>query len=164
MLNLNTPTLWRGGAAIGVAVALGIASFVLLMNPRSGPASDELTLQGISSVDLASRGLTLKVPPAEFVPKVDKREIESSRTGEVSPLGFDLPIREIVLAQVADSSVVPPIDRVLWVVNLDVTGVRMPLLGPAGSPQDTPYLYSLFFVDPETGGFVYSASAGAPIK
>jgi hypothetical protein len=122
------------------------------------PASDEVTLQGIPAEKLADVGMTLRPPPSDFAPKMGKQEIEALRVSGGSSLGSDLPIREILLAQVSDKSKVPPIDQVLWVVSLDVSGARMPNLAPWG-PHDFSYLYSLVFVDPDTGAFVYSTEA-----
>jgi hypothetical protein len=128
---------------------------------RSDPNPETLALAGVSPERLAGIGITLKAPPSDFVPKIGKRDIEASSVSGVSSLGFDLPIREIVLAQVSDKSKVPPMDRVLWVVSLDVSGARMPNLGPGGPgiPDYFPYLYSLVFVDPDTGVFVNAVEA-----
>ncbi len=148
-------------ATAAVALLVAASSVLFLTNAGSSPASDEVTLQGVSPERLAGVGITLKAPPADFAPKIGKQDIEGSRASGVSPLGFDLPIREIVLAHVSDKSKVPPIDRVLWVVSLDVSGARMPNLGPGGPglPDYFPYLYSLVFVDPDSGAAVYTAEA-----
>lgn len=149
-------------AAVAV-VSAALAIYIGLTSSGEGgdPGDGKSLLQGVPPEALANAGITLKAPPPDFVPKIGQQEIEASRVSGASSLGFDLPIREIALAHVSDNSRVPPINRVLWVVSLDVSGARMPNLGPGGPglPDYFPYLYSLVFVDPDTGAFVYSVEA-----
>lgn len=129
----------------------------------SGSTSDQVTLDGISSTDLVVAGISLTAPPADFAPKVDKEKIAASSAVRSSSAKPGLPIKQMVLAHVTGAALVPPIDRVLWVVSFDVEGLRVPSLGPAGAPEDFPYVYSLVLVDPDTGSVVYSDwAAGLP--
>ena len=70
---------------------------------------------------------------------------------------------QTVLATVIDERRVAFSGRRLWVVNLDVSGHRIPLHGPPGSPPDTGFLYRIVFVDPETGQGLYGLSVGESI-
>jgi hypothetical protein len=70
----------------------------------------------------------------------------------------------VTLAYVRSEAFQPAIDGLVWVVNMDVSGRRLPLHGPPGSAPYTTYLYQLAFVDADTGTLLHNISKGAPLK
>ncbi len=145
------------GGFLSIALVIG---GLLVITAGSGSSQNVVVLDGVSPVDLGRDGITLLQPPARTTPKVSAEQ--AAQAARISP--DDPPVKQVLLATVVDQTRPPAIDRVLWVVNLDVTGLKMPLYGPRGSPPDTPFLYSIVFVDPETGQQLYTISLGAPIN
>jgi hypothetical protein len=160
---LSTSSGQMAFAALGIAAILAAAVTATLLL-GSGAASDEVALEGISNEQLLAAGISLTVPPPDFAPKVDEAPIAASSAIQSYNPKFDLPVKQMVLAHVTGTTLVPPVDRVLWVVSFDVAGLRMAAHGPIGSPPDFPYLYNLVFVDPDTGQVVYSDSAAGEPK
>lgn len=123
-----------------------------------------LALQGVPADALKDEGITLFAPSPGFQPATsadNARQVGLTRFPEH-------PVKEVVLARVRMDNHVPPVDRDLWVVNLDAAGAKVQASGiprdlSGGAVSEAPWtatvIYELVFVDPQDGAFLYRAQA-----
>lgn len=122
---------------------------------RTLAAGDRLTLDGVPEDTLKSAGITLTRPLASSTAKASAADAEAVALAN----GPGVPLKETALGQLHDDSRVPPVDKLVWVVSLDPTSVKVPAFGPPGSPPYADTIYWLIFIDAQTGQFFYSTSA-----
>jgi hypothetical protein len=154
-----------GIGIIGAAVA--VLSIVLLTATAKG-GETHLELAGVSSKELKdSRGIDLFVPAEDSAPQISKERAETTGAeSQVSSSDSSVKAREVVLARLVNNEVKPPIDRLVWVVNLDPSTVKIeqigggPIQGTAIATPDSPLVlqYSLAIIDAKTGELLYNIS------
>ena len=158
---------WRA-ALLGLLLLL-VALLIALVAIDEQSPFDRLPLQGVPQELLARDGLSLYAVDASTAPSfsADAALQDASRR-----FGGTDSVREIVLARVVESSLVPLgnritddgtkpyVDRLAWVVNYEPKKNGRSVVGwtGAGKAPYQPSTYHVMFLDANTGEFLFSVS------
>jgi hypothetical protein len=113
-----------------------------------------LPIQSASAADLALQGVVLRQPGSTAT---------VARTQAVAAAQARFPraqIREVFLAQLADTNTQPNIDLLCWGVSLVLPANEIQTKGPMPGLSRSAPKYLIFFFDAHTGAFVEGISAG----
>jgi hypothetical protein len=153
---MSIVTRFGWGAPILATLAVGaLAVSYVLIGPSGGTAQQYL--DGVPADVLATRGIVLSEAPAGYEPRVTA---DDAREAALYP---NAPLREVKLANLKtvatdDMSINIRVDQVVWVLNYEPSGIRVPG-GPVGTSVNKTE-YSLAFVDADTGEFLFGFASG----
>jgi len=158
ILGRVVPLKYAVGAA---AVLLAISGSVAVVATTSFDAKPppHVAVPGVSAERLAEGGISLSPASAAEASVTPDSAV---RAGSV--LGLSK-VRGTVLAQLHDSSSVPNIDRLVWVVSFDPTGSGRSAGGPFDPDKErvgVPVAWSIAFVDAVTGDLLSVHEGGLP--
>lgn len=147
-------TLRYGGATVGVIiVASGFIAAYAALADESAPQAARVEVPGVSSERLQKSGITLVLPPQGVAASISEQSALEIAAGPGRTK-----VKSSALAQLYDSSSVPPIDRLVWVVSYDTIGSPRSGgggFGPGGEHTETPIAWSLAFIDAVTGELLF---------
>ena len=146
----RTKRLWRLGV-LALAILVAISALVLTLTTGSG-APTHIALDGIPERDLSEFGVQLLQP--DRAPTIDAVAAElTAKTGQPRA---DATVKETVLVRVVNDRADPPMDKLAWAVSLEPASINaIPPLGPGQYRFCGHPLYSVVFIDAESGEFLF---------
>lgn len=145
--------------AVGLVLAAVAAAFIIALTGQGGETpAPGLVLQGVSLEDLARDGLILTPPDAAVSADVTADQARDFAAGKFG----GAVVREVVLAHLVSKNDNPPLDRLVWVVNLDPDTVIVP--EPTEMDPAETNTYALTFIDANTGAHLFTEVASEPTE
>lgn len=158
----------------GIRLLLLAVASALFFTGQVTPA--QIEIPGVPPQVLEQNGMAFLAPNG--TPVISEEQARSIAMTEA--ITFDLPIKKTVVVRLIDVNAVPPVDQIVWVNMIDLTGrdVLFPSgpyisqdLSPTGkfipegaqpepiraTPEPLPpHTYYLIFVDANTGEYLYA--------
>lgn len=154
MTALHTSTRTRL-AVVVIVLAIVVAGALLATLASGSGAPSHPALDGVSDQDLADYGIQLM--ETDDQPLIDAKTAEEQAKAGVPDANPQ--VRQTALVRVINDRTDPPIDALAWAVNFDPATIQaIPPLGPGQYRFCGAHpLYSVVFIDADSGGLLFGA-------
>lgn len=133
----------------GIVVLLVAGVWLLRAGFPSGRAAGSISLLGVSTATLSGYGLALDLPPSGTTAAVPA----SGALAVARALDPGVSVKQQVLAELLDTSAVPPVTGLYWAISMQPQGDVPIAGGPTTVHPAIPESYYVIFVNADTGKY-----------